>query len=378
MCRSLTGNRLFPVSFLLLLVACFGGSQAFGSSGPTAPTPVVAPGGAPNIFYGGVNPAAAANAPVLFFVHGLGTNAQYWFEGNDMYQDVYNGGYRSAYVSMNADNSKNTATIAQNAATLQALLPQVLAHFNVQQVYVVCHSKGGLDTQVAMLDPTFRSAVKAIFTLATPNQGTELADWAFGAGQKIANLFGLQSPGLYDLRPEYVATLRAQLDPLFTTAGIPFYTLEGSSYLSGASVVYVVTGPILKNLTNGVDNDGLVAVPEVYLPDSYAEDMGTVADDHTHMGYGKTAWPYIYGRISGLEVRAAGWKQIASGGFGDDQNAWAWSQTWFQGNLYVGTGRNVDCITSDTAAVQTGVPIYPPPGGRTLLPERSTAHWNAR
>lgn len=368
MCRSLTGNRLFPVSFLLLLVACFGGSQAFGSSGPTAPTPVVAPGGAPNIFYGGVNPAAAANAPVLFFVHGLGTNAQYWFEGNDMYQDVYNGGYRSAYVSMNADNSKNTATIAQNAATLQALLPQVLAHFNVQQVYVVCHSKGGLDTQVAMLDPTFRSAVKAIFTLATPNQGTELADWAFGAGQKIANLFGLQSPGLYDLRPEYVATLRAQLDPLFTTAGIPFYTLEGSSYLSGASVVYVVTGPILKNLTNGVDNDGLVAVPEVYLPDSYAEDMGTVADDHTHMGYGKTAWPYIYGRISGLEVRAAGWKQIASGGFGDDQNAWAWSQTWFQGNLYVGTGRNVDCITSDTAAVQTGVPIYPPPGGERYCP----------
>ena len=364
------GGTLPRRAALLFCLTVFGLTSAFASTGPAAPTPAVAPGGPPNIFYGGVNPAANANAPVLLFVHGLGTNAQYWFSGkNDMYQDVYNAGYRSAYVSLNADNSKNTATIAQNAQTLQNLFPTILAHFNTQSVYLVCHSKGGLDAQVAMLNPSFRSGVKAVFTLATPNQGTELADWAFGAGQKIANVFGLQSPGLFDLRPEHVATLRAQLDPLFASSGIPFYTLEGKSYIAGASPVYIVTGPILKNLTNGVDNDGLVAVPEVYLPDSYAEDMGSVGSDHTHMGFGTPAWAYVYGRISGLENRAAGWKEVASGGFGDDQNAWAWSQIWFKGNLYVGTGRNVDCITSDTAAVQTGVPLYPSPGGTRYCPQ---------
>ncbi len=351
------------LSALVLLWLAVSGTAAARGAQPTVPLPAPAPGGPANIFYGGINPAAAANAPVLLFVHGLGSNATYWFgSGNTMYEYVYNAGYRSAYISMNADNSNNHAPIAQNAATLEGLLPQILAHYSTQQVYLVCHSKGSLDSEVAMLNSTFRGAIKGVFTLAGPNQGTALADWAFGPGEKIASLLGLLTPGLYDLEPEHVATLRAQLDPIFTTAGIPFYTLEGTSYSGQQSIVYDITGPILKNLTNGEANDGLVAENEVILPDSYAEDMGAVSVDHTHMGFGVNAWPYVYGRISGLENRLAGWQQIANGGFGDDQNSWAWSQTWFNGNLYVGTGRNVDCITADDAAVQSGLPIYPPPG----------------
>ena len=363
-------SRLCGFSAPILLAASLW-TSAQAAPAPTAPTPAPAPGGPANIFYGGINPAASVVSPVILFVHGLGSNAEYWFtNGNNMYQDVYNSGYRSAYISMNADNSGNTAPIAQNAQTLQGLMPIILQHFNVQQVYIVSHSKGGMDTEVAMLDATFRSEVKAIFTIATPNQGTELADWAFGPGAKIANLFGLQTPGLYDLRPEHVATLRAQLDPIFATAGIQFYTIEGGKF-SGQTggLVYDVTGPILKNLTNGVDNDGLVAVPEVWLPDSYAEDMGEIKVDHTDIAYGSNAWPYIYGRFSGLENRMPGWQQIANGGFGNDNNAWAWSQIWFNGYLFVGTGTNVDCVTADTAAVQTGVDLYPSPSGARFCPE---------
>src|SRR5579875_217622 len=202
------------------------GCSAFAQN-TSVPVPTPAPGGPANIFYGGVNPGANAQAPVLLFVHGLGANATYWFtNGNDMYEYVYNAGYRSAYISFNVDNSDNHSSIADNASTLQELMPQILQHFGVQQVYLICHSKGGLDAEVAMEDTTFRSEVKGVVTLATPNQGTALADWAYGAGEKIANKLGILSDGLFDLRPEYVAQLRGQLDPLFQSSGIPFWFAE--------------------------------------------------------------------------------------------------------------------------------------------------------
>jgi pimeloyl-ACP methyl ester carboxylesterase len=344
------------------IVLCLMGS-ASAATAPAAPLPQVAAGGAPNIFYGGVNPAAAANSPVVVFVHGLGSNATYFFSnGNTMYQYVYNAGYRSAYVSLNADNSNDHNKIATNTTTLLGLLPQILQHFGVQQVYMFGHSEGGLEIQLAMLTPSFLSEVKAVFCIATPSQGTELAVWAFGTGEKIANAFGFLSPGLYDLLPTHVATLRAEIDPVLETAGVPFYTLEGSSYANQGALFYNITGPILMNLTNGVANDGLVAVNEVPLPDTYSEDMGEIKTDHTHMGFGDESWAYVYGRISGLENRFSGWKEIASGGYGDDANTWTWSQTWFQGNLFVGTGRQINCDTTYSAAIGSGLNLYPPPG----------------
>jgi pimeloyl-ACP methyl ester carboxylesterase len=132
------------------IVLCLMGS-ASAATAPAAPLPQVAAGGAPNIFYGGVNPAAAANSPVVVFVHGLGSNATYFFSnGNTMYQYVYNAGYRSAYVSLNADNSNDHNKIATNTTTLLGLLPQILQHFGVQQVYMFGHSEGGLEIQLAI------------------------------------------------------------------------------------------------------------------------------------------------------------------------------------------------------------------------------------
>lgn len=345
------------LALLVLMGASLGFAQVSG-----VPIPAPAPGGPAYIFYGGVNPAAAPNSPVLLFVHGLGANGTYWFTaGNQMYADVYNAGWRSAYISFNPDNSNNHSSIGDNAASLQQMLPTILAHFNAQQVYLVCHSKGGLDSQVAMEDTTFRSAIKGVIDIATPNQGTALADWAFGKGIVIARLFGFLSAGLYDLRPENVLSLRTTLDPLFASAGIPFYTLSGTDFSQG-SIVYHVTGPILENLTGGEENDGFVSVSETQLPDTYAMNLGSVATDHGLIANGQYSWNFIHGRIQGNEDRQAGWHQIASGGFGDDANAWIWSQTWFQGKLYIGTASSVNCITDYMAALGYNLPIYPPPG----------------
>lgn len=259
-----------------------------------APTPATAPGGAPNIFYGGVHHGPDKNSPVLLFVHGLSTNAAYWYtKNNDMYNDAYNAGYRTAFVSLSADNSDNTAPIAQNAAMLQQLLPEILAHFNTTSVYLICHSKGGLDAEDAMLSPAFLSSVKMVFTVATPNQGAALADWAYGAGQGIAGRLGILSPGLYDLQTSVVAPLRATFDPLFLASGIPFFTFEGTDYSAEHNIIYDVTGRILASLTNGQPNDGLVAEDEVPLPLNYAQDIGQAAVDHTHVGFGSSCWSAI-------------------------------------------------------------------------------------
>src|ERR1700678_1454917 len=87
------GTTKMYKSVFALGAMCFWLVRA-ASAQPAAPLPQTAPGGAPNIFYGAVNPAAAANAPVVVFVHGLGSNATYFFtNGNTMYQEVYNAGY---------------------------------------------------------------------------------------------------------------------------------------------------------------------------------------------------------------------------------------------------------------------------------------------
>ena len=85
------------------------------------------------------------------------------------------------------------------------------------------------------------------------------------------------------------------------------------------------------------------------------------------MGFGVNIWTYVYGRIRGLEDRQVGWKEVASGGFGDDENTWIWSQNWYNGKLYVGTGRSINCDIDYTAAVSTNFPLYPPPGNACPL-----------
>jgi hypothetical protein len=269
-------------------------TTAFPIFAQTAPTPQPAPGGAPNIFYGALAPGADPNGPVLLFVHGLSTNATFWFTGtNDMYQDAYTADYRTIFVSLSADNSNNTATIAENAAMLQQLLPQILAYENVSSVYLICHSKGGLDAEDAMFtSSSFMLGVKMVFTLATPNQGAELADWAYGPGKLIAKGLGFLSPGMANLRTSVVQRLRKEFDPVFETASIPFYALEGTDYSAEHNLIYDYTGRVLAGLVTG-PNDGLVAQSEVTLPATYSLDMGQVAVDHNFVGHGTPAWPFI-------------------------------------------------------------------------------------
>jgi hypothetical protein len=355
-----------------LVLACLFAVTPAAQSQPAEPTPD--PNGPANIFYGAV-PPDSAKAPLLVFVHGLkGIAADWWVNAidgspNPMYEMAWAAGYRTAFVSFDPNNKRDaTKTWLQNGDTLKTQLLTIAAHYSATSMYLVTHSMGGLSAEKALLnstltglDPTVAPLIKAVFTLATPNQGTPLADWAFGKGKPLAILFGLYTPAVQSLEVGTVTAFRATVDPILANSGIEFYTFGGNSFQSKDPII-LATGLILSGM-GAKPNDSLVPLSSVHLPYSYAMNVGQTNGNHYQMIEGTFTFPIINPIIQNLERQIPGFKRIATGGFGDDANTFTWSMKWFKGKLYVGTGREVNCITLLTSDVQNGTHLYPPPNG---------------
>jgi len=343
---------------------------------PPAP-PVTVDPSFPNLFYGAV-PAANPNGPVVVFIHGISGTYQDWLEGkncslpctgtaNDMYDLAYQAGLRTVFLSLSADNSANNDTIQQNSAELQMLFPAILSHYNVTKVYFVCKDKGGLDLQNAIANPLWIGISHAVMMIGTPNQGAALADWFYSpAGQSEGQKFGLLTPAMQSMEIANVLFLRSTWDVVFQNAGIPFFTLSGNTSLCShtGGCFTNVTGPILTSITGGAGapaNDGLVDEPETLLPATYGMELGVVATNYEGLRLGVNTFNFIYGQVTADDNRQNGVAQVATGGFGDLHNTWAWSMAWFKNKLYVGTGREVNCVTAAEAFVTLGLPgLYPP------------------
>ena len=330
------------------------------------PLPAPAPGSSDlHIFYGQV-PAQDPLSPVIVFIHGLRGRAADWWENNDMYAFAYRAGYRTAFVSMSRDNTPNDRPIADNADVIEDALPKIAAKYGVEQVFVVAHSKGGLDLQEAIARERISGFVRAVFTISTPNTGTELADWAFGPGRAVGEALGLLTPGVSDLQTTVVAEMRGRVDPVLKRLQIPFYTMRGTT--STGNPLLRITGVILTSLTaRGVLNDGLVAENRTRLPLDYAVDIGAVPDNHFFTDSGTRVFPRISAYLQSYKYDSPEFKKVVSNGFSDPANTWFWSQAWFKGKLYVGTAQSQHCLTFATAAIRLDGPLrriaYPPPGG---------------
>ena len=316
--------------------------------------------GAPNIFYGAV-PPLAQKAPVILFVHGLRGNASDWWIRNDMFMAAYGAGFRTAYVSLSSDNSRNDESIEVNARAVGDLLPKVAAHYGVTKLYVVAHSKGGVDVQAAMLDSRVAGLVKALIMISTPNQGTELADWAFGPGRAIAGQLNLLGPGVESMKTSTMSLFRSVADPILQASGIPIYTMAGDRFSNDP--LTAPTGVVLRSLVPGEQNDGFVTIPRTRLSPDFAVDLGKLPTDHYHTLTGTTAFPKVHATIMAHELMLAGFRRVASNGFheqgGSSSNSWAWTMKWYKGKLYVGTGREELCTTLLANDIQTGTKVYP-------------------
>src|SRR5580698_6967433 len=404
MSRSIASRIIKPAGLYIALAF----SLTLAAAPPSAP-PLVTDTTFPNLFYGAI-PSKGYDLPILVFVHGLGGSYVDWIEAancpvippvgncqssptsgkgsnNNMYDYVYQAGYRTVFLSMSADNSNNSLSIQTNAAMLQTLFPAILSHFGVSKVFFVAHSKGGLDLEDAIANPQWIGIATAVIQLGTPNQGDALADWIFSpAGNSLGILLGFLTPGVQSLEIENVLQLRIQWDPLFENAHIPFYTVSGNTYSctgGPGSCPTSFTGPELTAITippggkgapcgpsypdNAPCNDGLVTHPESLLPTTYAMELGVLNTNHYLLRMGQNAFPFILGVIQEFSNQQPGVSRVATGGFGDQNNAWSWSMAWFtppgapNGMLYVGTGREPNCVTSATSAIQLASPsLYPP------------------
>jgi pimeloyl-ACP methyl ester carboxylesterase len=393
--RAFPGAATHPAS-VTKTTACGGAGEP-----PCAAPPVTVDSQLPNLFYGATPStpfgATATNAPVLVFVHGLTGSYADWLEsancppaptpcgpngvgagtGNDMYDYAYAAGFRTAFMSLSANNLSNSASIQANSAMLETIFPRILATFGVSKVYFVCHSKGGLDLQAALATPQWIGIASAVYTLGTPNQGDALSNWLFLTpnGQELGATLGLLTPGIQSMETANVLQLRTQWDPLFENAQIPFYTVAGdlcSEPKPTTACTNTVTGPILLSITGGTSappNDQLVTEPETYLPTTYAMQLGIELEGHYQLRLGNNSFTTIYGSIMALvneQNGQPGLTRVATNGFGDQANSEAWSMAWFTNSagvaqLYVGTGREVYCVTSADAAIETGLPgLYPP------------------
>ena len=356
-------RSLKPAVLVLLAVLA---ARTAAAQGTPAPDPSPA---RQNVFYG-QTPAAAPEGPVILFVHGInGVASDWWAPANNMYALAYAAGYRTAFVSLSEDNTRNNADVSPNGTMVHQVLPAVLNRFHASRLYIVAHSKGGVDVQAALLDASTSLLVRAVFTVGTPHQGTELADWAFGAGKAQAAPLGLLTPAVAALTTPRMQLFRQVADQASFLNGVPYYTISGNSYTAPpATALTSTTGPVLSALTGGLPNDGVVIVPRTKLPAVYSTDLGAIPANHFTLALGTA----IFGRIN-AQIRAIegsrDFKVIATKGFsfdgtgaplgGDRQNSFPWSMHWFKGKLYVGTGRAFSCVTVQTNDVALGRHDYP-------------------
>lgn len=367
-------SKRIPVLVRLVLPALLLLAAQAAHAQPAAPAP--APGGSPNLLYGEVK-AGAEDGPVLVFIHGLnGQPADWTFERpvapNNMYELAYDAGYRTVFVGLSEDNTPNSEGIVPNRMVLESLLPEAAVELGVSKMIMVAHSKGAIDLQAAMLEqPGVLNLVQEVYAISPPNSGSELANWAFGPGLLIAGPAGLLTPGVFSLQVGPMEILRGFFDLFFRTAEIQFYTMTGDNPASNP--LMAITGAILSGLTDSEPNDGLVPESRTKLPAEYGSDLGVVDTNHFVTNFGDFVFPRINAQIQARDNPTA-FKTISDDGFGDFENSFAWSLGWFQGKLYVGTGRSFLCVTLATAEFNNVSPLtlYPPTDTNVSCPQEPT------
>lgn len=247
----------------------------------------------PGTWFAGATPANADQSkPPIVFVQGLHGSAQSWWEEtsyhgvNDMYETAYNSGYRTAFVQL-YDAGGEAANPWDNGRLLAGMLEQIYRHYG-QKVNIVAHSKGGPDTQAALIHYSAYRFVNKVVTLGSPHEGSHLADLAYSwwAGW-LADLLGQQDPGTYSLQVGEMAKYREQTDNHANARQNRYYTSAGTSW-----------GPAFSALNAGGlylwqygDNDGLVNVWSTDLP--YGTHLFTADFDHDEIRTGRAVFSRI-------------------------------------------------------------------------------------
>lgn len=245
-----------------------------------------------NIYYGATPPNLRPNSPVIVFIHGYSSRASTWWDGNDMYTKAYNDGYRTAFVSVHPDK-----TMWVNGQLFRNMLNTITSKYGVQRVVVVAHSKGGLDTDAALVHYGGTAKVERVITLGSPHFGTPLADLAqSGWVSWLSGVFGQVNDATYSLQTGYAGYFRSQTDNHPNRPNARFRTVGAWGY----GGILWIPGQYLNWNGGGRSkggNDGVVTYPSTKRPNSMhlLGGYGTSATDldHSEVHKGTYMWTHI-------------------------------------------------------------------------------------
>lgn len=117
------------------------------------------------------------NKTPILFVQGRNGNADSWYgktvyhEMNDMYDYALKAGYQTVFIQLYDAAGKGSASQWDNGKLLAQKLEEIYNHFG-KKVNIVAHSKGGIDTQAALVGYGANRFVGNVITLATPHYGS--------------------------------------------------------------------------------------------------------------------------------------------------------------------------------------------------------------
>ncbi len=263
-----------------------------------------------NIFYG-QTPPGHEDGTVLVFVHGYSGKAlDWWFFNfstglNDMYEQAYNAGYRTAFLDVNIDPANPTCetqrqpvvSVFDSGRAISLQLDYIRQHYGVDKVDMIAHSKGGVDTQAAIIFASAGDKIRNLFTLSSPHQGELLSDLIWS---ELGDLFGdlvtvvQQDEGTRTLRIANMTVFRLYADEQPVNDQINYFTAAGTGW-QGSSGVTQISGLVLQNL--GYDNDGIVTVDSATLP--YGTEFFLRDWSHAEMYQGYNSFPYIEAILRG-------------------------------------------------------------------------------
>ncbi|MDC2866131.1 esterase/lipase family protein [Bacillus sp. BP-3] len=295
-------KRFFALLTVFILISCsFPISSAFASSvqlsgGIFPPSESFTPGS----WFLGATPEHAKELPPIVFVQGKNGNAKDWYGEtvyhgmNDMYNYAYKAGYQTVFIQLYDAAGKGSASEWDNGRLLASMLEEIYNHFG-RKVNIVAHSKGGPDTQAALIHYGANRFVGNVVTLASPHYGSNLADLAYSwwAGW-LASLLGQQDAGTYSLQTGEMAQFRNITDSNPNAKLNRYYTVAGTSWGPAFSALSV--GGFYLSWYGG--NDGLVNEWSTKLP--YGKHLFTGSSlDHDSIRMGSAVFsriePYLRG-----------------------------------------------------------------------------------
>ncbi|MEM6297290.1 MAG: T9SS type A sorting domain-containing protein [Bacteroidota bacterium] len=240
------------------------------------------------ILYGS---APSNNARVIVFIHGYSSGPETWFDGNSMYSKAYNAGYRTAFVAVHPD--KNSST---NGDMFKNQLNTICNAYGVSNVTVIAHSKGGVDTDVALVLKGAYNKVDRVITLGTPHFGTPLADLAqSGWVSWLSSVFGQRNAATAQLQTGTMNSLRNQIDNNSNRSRTNFRVIGGTRY----NGVLWFSGSYLWWTER--NNDGVVTYSSTQRPNSYS--IPRVSLNHFDIAEGDRVWNNIRGQIPSVNSR---------------------------------------------------------------------------